>query len=147
MKLNTRLFGTVEYTENDVISFPNGLPSFETEHSFLLLPIAGSDETLFCLQSILTPALSFILMNPFHLDPSYAPELSQDERKQLQVERDQDLCFYVMCAMKHPVETSTVNLKCPIALNPDVQIASQVILDSSDLHMRHPLSDFAQKEG
>ena len=147
MKLNTRLFGPVEYTEHDIISFPNGLPSFESEHAFLLLPIAGSEDSLYCLQSILNPTLSFILMNPFSLDSGYAPELSPEDRKLLQVEKDQDLCFYVLCAMKRPVESSTVNMKCPVALNPDINVALQVILEDEHWNMRHPLSQFAaQKE-
>lgn len=146
MKLNTRLFGSVEYAENDIISFPNGLPSFESEHNFLLLPIAGSEDSLYCLQSVLTPALSFILMNPFSLDSSYAPKLHSEELKLLQVEKDQDLCFYVLCAMKRPVGDSTVNMKCPIALNPDIRVANQVILEDDSWQMRHPLSQFAQKK-
>lgn len=146
MKLNTRLFGSVEYAQTDLIHFPGGLPSFENEHDFLLLPIEGGEDNLFCLQSIMTPALSFILMNPFSLDPAYAPKLQKSELEQLHVSRDQDLCFYVLCAMKRPVDTSTVNMKCPIAINPDDQIAMQVILEQEELQMRHSLSQFASKK-
>ena len=142
MELNTRLFGTIEYKEEDVITFPQGIPSFEDEHEFLLLPIAGGEEALLCMQSVATPHLSFILMNPFSLDQSYAPTLRESERNVLQVERDQDLCFHVLCAMKRPLSDSTINLKCPIAVNPDKRIAMQVILDTDEYHMRHPLSQF-----
>lgn len=142
MELNTRLFGKIEYEAEDVISFPNGIPSFEEEHEFLLLPIEGGDGALLCLQSVATPTLSFILMNPFSLDRSYAPVLRDAERKILQVERDQELCFHVLCAMKRPLSDSTINMKCPIAVNPDQRIALQVILDTDDYHMRHPLSQF-----
>ena len=142
MELNTRLFGKIEYMAEDIISFPNGIPSFEEEHEFLLLPIEGGEGALLCLQSVATPTLSFILMNPFSLDRSYAPVLRDAERKILQVERDQDLCFHVLCAMKRPLSDSTINMKCPIAVNPDERIALQVILDTDDYHMRHPLSQF-----
>ena len=146
MELNTRLFGTIDYTEEDVISFPNGIPSFEDEHEFLLLPIAGGEEALLCMQSVTTPHLSFILMNPFSLDQSYAPVLKESERSALQVERDQELCFHVLCAMKRPLPDSTINLKCPIAVNLDKRIAMQIILDTDEYHMRHPLSQFVPKE-
>ncbi len=146
MTLETRLFGSIEYDEEDVITFPAGLPSFENEHKFLLLPIAGSDATLLCLQSMSTPALSFIVMDPFSLDPTYMPVLSPAERTALGVERDLDLCFYVLCAMKRPVPSSTVNLRCPVALNPDSNIAYQVILESDVYQMRHSLSEFSKKE-
>lgn len=146
MTIETRLFGPIEYDEEDVITFPAGLPSFESEHKFLLLPIAGSDGTLLCLQSMTTPALSFIVMNPFSLDPSYTPILSPAERAALSVERDVDLCFYVLCAMKRPVPESTVNMRCPVALNPDINVAYQVILESDTYQMRHSLSEFFQNE-
>lgn len=142
MELNTRLFGKVDYTEDDVITFPSGIPSFENEREFLLLPIEGGDGALLCLQSVATPALSFIMMNPFSLDRTYAPALREQERSVLQVERDQDLCFHVLCAMKRPLSDSTINMKCPIAVNPDQRIGMQVILDTDDYHMRHPLSEF-----
>lgn len=142
MELNTRLFGRISYEPEDVIAFPGGIPSFEEEHEFLLLPVEGSDGVLFGLQSVATPTLSFMLMNPFALDPSYAPLLREGERRLLQVQSDQELCFYVLCAMKRPLSSSTVNMKSPIALNPDQRIATQVILDTEQYHMRHPLSEF-----
>lgn len=146
MKLETRLFGSIEYSQEDVIFFPAGLPSFEDEHEFLLLPLGPAANDPLCLQSVTTPALTFVLLNPFSLNPGYAPKLRPKELEDLQVERDEDLCFYVLCAMKRPVGNSTVNLKCPVALNPDARIAYQTILDADDYHMRHPLSEFSHSE-
>ena len=147
MKLETRLFGAIEYDADDVISFPSGLPSFEDETKFLLLPLGPAANDPLYLQSVTTPALAFVMMNPFSLKPDYAPKLRPRELKDLQVSRNEDLCFYVLCAMKRPVETSTVNLKCPIAFNPDIRVAYQVILDTDDYNMRHPLSEFSQSKG
>ena len=65
MKFETKYFGTVEVPPDEVITFPNGLFGFEEERSFLLLPFAGSDGNMLCLQSAATPSLAFIAMNPF----------------------------------------------------------------------------------
>ena len=146
MKLESRLFGPINYEPEDIIHFPNGLPSFNDEHQFLLIPMDPDGHGPFCLQSITTPALTFILMNPFSLCPDYAPVLRQNEQKELGVHDDKDLCFYVLCAMKRPVHTSTVNLKCPIALNPDTRTAIQVILETDQFHMRHLLSEFSHSK-
>ncbi len=142
MKLESRLFGPIDYEPEDIIHFPSGLPSFNDEHQFLLIPMDESGHGPFCLQSVCTPTLTFMLMNPFTLCLDYTPVLRPSERKDLGVTRDEDLCFYVMCAMKRPVHTSTVNMKCPIALNPDTKTAFQVILDTDQFHMRHALSEF-----
>ena len=146
MKLETRLLGTIEYGREDVLTFPNGLPSFEDEHAFLVLPIEGSGGGLLCLQSVTTPALSFLMMNPFPLCPSYAPVLQPKEREEMGVSRDEELCFYVLCALKRPVERSTVNLKCPIVLNPDRKLGCQVILDTQAYSMHHPIADLSKSK-
>ena len=148
LKINTRLFGELEYQEEDLISFPDGLPSFENEHSFLILPLAGSENSIFCLQSTVTPSLSFIMMDPCALDPHYSPIVKGEDLKTLHVSSNLDLCYYVLCAMKRPASETTVNLKCPIALEPKAGLAFQVILENENLSMHHMLSEFAhQKEG
>ena len=61
------------------------------------------------------------------------------------VHASEELCYYVFCAVREPVGESTVNLKCPIVVNPDEKKAIQVILGSGDYHMRHLLSEFSRK--
>jgi len=146
LQINTKYFGEIEYDIGDVLHFPNGLFGFETENQFLLLPFAGSDATLLCLQSIETPGLAFVVMNPFSLKPDYAPILQEDELQTMGVTRSQDLCYYVLCVVRNPVSNSTVNLKCPVVINDETSVAAQVILDMPDYDMRHPLSEFKARE-
>ena len=47
--------------------------------------------------------------------------------------------------VKNPVANSTVNLRCPIALNDESRQAIQVILDTDRYHMRHLLAEFGRK--
>ena len=144
MKTMTKYFGEIEYAQEDILTFPKGLYGFEGEHSFLLLPFSGNG-TLFCLQSLSTPQLGFIMMDPFSLEPAYAPVLQPEELEFLKVERSQDLSYYVMCVVKDPVACSTVNLRCPVAVQDD-GTAIQVILEDAAYHMRHQLAEFAQPE-
>lgn len=146
MKLRTKYFHDIDYQQEDILHFPNGLFGFEEEQQFLLLPFAGSDGTLLSLQSVKTPALAFVVMNPFSLRPDYAPELGEQELEFLQVQRSQELCFYVLCAVREPVGESTVNFKCPLAVNIDTRRAVQVILETKAYHMRHRLSDLYGEE-
>lgn len=143
MKTDTRYFGEIEYDPEQILTFPRGLYGFDEEHSFLLLPFAGNG-TLFSLQSLTTPQLAFVMMDPFSLDGNYAPVLQKEELKQLGVERSEDLYYYVMCVVKTPVGDSTVNLRCPVAINDD-GVAMQVILEDTLYHMRHRLSEFSEE--
>ncbi len=147
MWADTKYFGQVEYQEADVLRFQNGLFGFEEEQRFLLLPFAGSAGTLLCFQSLATPGLAFVAMNPFSLKPDYVPVLPLPELEALGVKQSQELCWYVLCVVRSPVSESTVNLKCPVAVNEDTGAAAQVILDAEGYEMRHPLSGFGRKEG
>jgi flagellar assembly factor FliW len=142
LKLQTKYFGELDYSEADEITFPVGLFGFDNEQSFLLLPFADSGNTMLCLQSTNTPALAFILLDPFSLQADYHPVLQTAELQLLEVQDTQELCFYALCALKDPVSDSTVNLKCPIVLNPVTREARQIIMETDRYEMRHPLAQF-----
>ena len=146
MKLLTKYFGEIEYSGKDVLSFPKGLFAFEDEKEFLLLPFSGSGGTLLCLQSLTTSQLAFVAMNPFSLHTAYTPLLQPEELEEMGVADSTELCYYVLCAVKNPVSTSTVNLKCPIVINDETRRCMQVILDGDDYGMRHLLAEFEEKE-
>lgn len=146
MVLNTKYFGPVEYEQADCVTFPVGLYGFEDEHSFLLLPFESGAGNLLCLQSIQTPPLAFIAMNPFSLQPDYNPHLSPQELEDLGVRDSGELGYYVLCVVREPVKDTTVNLKCPVAVNPETRVARQIILETDIYEMRHPLSQFKQQE-
>jgi flagellar assembly factor FliW len=145
LKLQTKYFGEVEYEQKDLIRFPIGMIGFEEEQEFLLLPFEGSGGGMLCLQSVKTPALAFVVLDPFALKPDYEPELEQAELKQFGVEEAGELGFYVLCAVKKPVSASTVNLKCPLVIHPETREARQVIMERYE--MRHPLAEFSRGEG
>ena len=142
MKLQTKYFGEIEYDADDCFSFPNGLYGFEEEKEFLLIPFEGSQSSLMCLQSTITPSLAFILMDPFSLKPGYSPVLQSAELTALDSKQNDELCYYVMCVVKQPISESTLNFKCPVVINPDTRVSMQVILDSDEYGMRHLLSEF-----
>lgn len=144
MKTDTKYFGEITYEPDELLTFPKGLYGFEDETRFLLLPFSETG-TLFSLQSVKTPQLSFILMDPFSLDGSYAPVLQPDELQFLNAERSEDLFYYVLCVVKEPVSESTVNMRCPVAVNDD-GVGVQVILENTSWHMRHKLDEFRKEE-
>ena len=147
MRLQTKYFGELDCPDHERLHFQRGLFGFEEERDFYLLPFEGSGGSLLCIQSASTPALAFVAMNPFPVKPDYAPVLAEAELRELGVERSEDLCFYVLCAVKDPVGESTLNLRCPVAVNDRTRRAMQVILEGEDYHMHHLLSEFAPQRG
>ena len=146
MTADTKYFGPVEYEADDVVRFPNGLFGFEEEKEFLLLPFEGSHGTLLCFQSLAHPSLAFVAMNPFSLLPSYSPALAEEELAFLGVQQSGELGYYVLCVVREPVQETTVNLKCPVVINPDTRTAIQAILTDGGYHMRHRRAEFRSGE-
>ncbi len=148
MKIQTKYFGTIHCQADECLTFPTGLFGFEEERQFVLLPFEGGIDALLCLQSVQTPALAFIVMDPFALRPDYQPMLRPQELAALDAPDNEQLCYYVLCAVKKPVSSSTVNLKCPIAVNPHTLTAYQIVLEADCYGMRHSLEEFVPgKEG
>ena len=145
-KLSSKYFGEIEYESGDVIHFEAGLFGFEEERDFLLMPFEGGGGSMLCLQSVRTPALAFVVLDPFTLKPDYAPELERGELKAFGVKEAGELGFYVLCAVKNPVSESTVNLKCPVVIHPGTREARQVIMEIEGYGMRHPLAEFGPRE-
>ena len=146
MRLSTKYFGEIDCPEEEKLCFSEGLFGFEEEKEFFLLPFEGGEGSLLCFQSAATPQLAFVAMNPFSLMPDYAPVLTPGELKAMEVERSEQLCFYALCVVRNPVGESTVNLRCPVAVNDRTGRAMQVILGEGGYHMHHLLSDFGRKE-
>ncbi len=147
MKLQTKYFGQIDYEAEDIVAFTVGPFGFEEEREFLLLPFEGGAGSLLCFQSVQTPALAFVAMDPFTLLPGYEPVLQPQELKELGAVDSRELGFYVLCVVKKPVSDSTVNLKCPVAIHPETRKARQVILETDAYEMRHPLAQFGREEG
>ena len=136
MRLKTKYFGEIECLEEDKLHFPDGLFGFEEE----------KENSLLCFQSAATPGLAFVAVNPFTLNPNYAPVLTPGELKAMGVERSEELCFYALCVVRSPASESTVNQRCPVAINDQTRRAVQVILEDGGYHMHHLLSEFGRKE-
>lgn len=148
MKLLANYFGEIEYSREDVVYFPNGLFGFEEEQEFLPLSFDPASDAMLSLQSIKTPSLSFIIMNPFYLLPSYSPSLSESDKRIIQLDGncEQDISYYVISVIHERTKDCTVNLKCPIAVNKQNRYGCQIILDAKDYTFRHALSSFQVKE-
>lgn len=144
LKIQSKYFGEVEYEEKDLIRFSVGPFGFEEEREFLILPFEGSGGGMLCLQSVRTPALAFVVLDPFSLMPDYDPVLEKPDLSEFGVKDVGELGFYVLCVVKNPVSESTVNLKCPLVIHPETRQARQVIMERYE--MRHPLAGFSRGE-
>ena len=146
MIINTKYFGEMDVAEEEKISFPEPLLGFEDSHSYILVRFYDEPDSMFCLQSADNPESAFVLIDPIYVVENYTASLTPDDLKTLQADDDTLLIFYVIAVIREDWRDSTVNLRCPIAVNPEKRIGRQLIMDDTSYSMRHPIDTGAQKE-
>lgn len=146
MEINTKYFGAMPYTEEEVITFQNGIFGFEDNRKFILIRFEDENGGLLCLQNIENEQLAFVVANPFLFLPDYKPVLAEAELRRLGVESSEELLFYNICVLDADVAKSSVNLRCPLAINGDTQQGLQVILEDGQYAFKQSFHEFAAKE-
>lgn len=114
MKINTYQFGEIEYTDDLVVNFAEGLFGFENLHKYLF--IKTEEELFYWLTSIEQPDIAFPLIGLRIIDEKF-PVLEENE------------AFGIVIMSKNPVDVK-VNLKAPVYINQDAKSGFQKIIDS-----------------
>ncbi len=130
MKIQTRDFGEISVCQEDTINFINGIYGFDDYKKYIILKDSPEDDIMF-LQSLDNMDLSFVLIDPYAIFADYNPVLNSDDLHDLISNSETELKFLAITIIKENIKDSLVNLKSPIAINPDSRIAKQVILQNS----------------
>ncbi|WP_338540815.1 flagellar assembly protein FliW [Paenibacillus tundrae] len=131
--IHTSTWGEVEVSGDDVYQFPKGLPGFEEETEFALIPWEGTPFVY--LQSLQEPDLSFLLVSPFTFVSDYSFELSEVDKGEMGIV-DQ-VSVYSIVTIHSQTNKSTMNLLAPVVLNPENRVGKQVVLHQSSYETRH----------
>ena len=138
-KVNTLRFGEIEVDEDKIVHFADGIPAFEDEHEFLIIPYDVESPYVF-LQSLTTPELAFLMAMPFVFFPEYEFELDDANQEKLGLTRQEDMLVYMLLTIPDgQVELMTANLTAPIVMNQVTMQARQIVLDKSRYTTKHRL--------
>ncbi len=139
MKIATKFLGEVEIVERDILTFEHGLLGLEEEREFVLLPI-DADLPLALLQSVQNVEIGFVVAYPFAFKQDYSFDISEEDRAQLQIEKEEDVLTYVIVTMKETFKDSTINLLAPVILNVSKKRGKQIVLqDNKAFPLRYPM--------
>ncbi|MDJ0866948.1 MAG: flagellar assembly protein FliW [Myxococcota bacterium] len=144
LQCDTTRFGRVEADAAEVIEFP-GLPGFPGAQRFVLRQ-HDRGAVLAWLVSLDDPDLAFVVVNPWHLVPDYAPAVAARELRLLDVESADELEVVVIATVADG--TATLNLAAPLLIHPGSRRGVQVILDDDRYSTRvtAPIATSAQME-
>lgn len=136
-------YGAVEYEKDDLVIFSDGLFGFSKLTQYLLLNLNEEDDSMLLLKSVEEQRVEFVLINPFLLCPDYDPQLTPEELACLGVNDSEELSYYTICVVRENYLENTVNLKCPLVINPQTRHGIQIILENSPYGYRHELRSFS----
>jgi flagellar assembly factor FliW len=135
--IDSKAFGRVAVSEDQIITFPSGLPGFPNFRRYALLP-EHLQSPFFGLQSLDNPSLAFVVTDPAALVPDYRPKNGVNDLRELQAASLEDLQILVTLTIPlgRPGET-TANLMSPLMINPVQGLGKQVVIDKPQYSHQH----------
>ncbi len=146
MILETKHFGQIEISEENILNFEEGILGFEEVRSFGLISNDDPESPFRWIQAIENPELAFAIVDPFVVKKDYDFELSEEYVNALEIKEPSQVAVYSIVVVPEDLEKISMNLKAPIVINKDNKKAAQVILQTDKYTVRHYIMDELQKQ-
>jgi flagellar assembly factor FliW len=138
MKVMTLFFGELEYEDNEVIVFHQGIPGFEEFKKYLKIQ-QDNEVPFFYLQSVEEGNLSFLVTDPFLFFPDYDFQLSKENQLELGINEEASIEVFTIVTVYGNYIKATTNLLAPIVINNITKVGKQIILHDSEYKTKHEL--------
>ncbi len=139
IQLATR-FGTFDADRRSLVSFPSGLPGFEQCRRFAIL-YSVEAAPLQCLHAVEGPAASFLAIDPRLVMPEYPCPIGESDRRRLGVHAEASsglLWLALLTISAHGA--AFANLRAPVVINPATMTGCQLLPQSNEFPLRHPVA-------
>lgn len=134
--INTERFGEVAFRDEDMLTFPRGLPAFEDKHRWIL--VGEEDNAVKWLQCVEDGALALPVTTPDTVRPDYNARIPEDELTLVGSTDPADLALLIVVSIPEAAPWNmTANLRAPILLNLKTHKAIQVIALNEEYPIRH----------
>ncbi len=137
MKVQTKRFGEISISNQDVIEFPQGIPGFSGKKRFVLLK--EGDGPFYWLQSLDDPSLAFVVTNPLFFAPDYRIKLHRDQLKDIDLTDLANGEVWVFVSIRREPFRVTINLQAPILVNRVTGLAKQVLLPPEEYPLQYEI--------
>ncbi|CAM3341727.1 MULTISPECIES: flagellar assembly protein FliW [Saccharibacillus] len=135
--------GELTVGEEDLITFPKGIPGFEEVTEYVLCDVDG---TYSYLQAVNQAELAFIVTDPFTSFPEYEFELSDDLIKELGITEEKGVAIRCIVTWNSNSARTTVNLLAPLVFNTSDRLGRQIVLQNTAYQTKHFLNQPSQSE-
>lgn len=141
IKINTKRFGEMEFSEDSVVTVPGGLIGLAGHENFVIIRYQD-DSPFYWLQCVDEPDLALVMINPLIFKADYDPPIPLSLHQELDIQKPEELSVFVIVTIPpgHP-EEMTANLLGPLVVNPRSRKARQLVLDDRIYSHRHRVID------
>jgi len=137
MKIDTRVLGEIEISEDQIIEMPSGMIGFPASRRYALLSFEDAEVPFMHWQCVDDPALCFILIEPAIVFPDYEIALSAEESEDIELKSAVEGSVFVVVTIPQDPQEMTVNLMGPVVINKSARKAKQFILSDPRYTTKH----------
>jgi flagellar assembly factor FliW len=136
--VNLPRFGACTYRDDEVITFPWGLPGFGTLRRFIALNLDGQERFVW-LQSLDDPSVAIPVADPWQIFADYAPHLPPYALSSLDLGNPEDFVTLCVVVVSPGAVEMTMNLLAPVVVNLRTRTARQITLETGGYSVRTPI--------
>ena len=131
--------GLAESDGGKIITFPLGIPGFETYTRYTICHKQENGSGVYWLESVDSPKVTFTLVDPTDYGLNYSLELSDEEQNLLEAGNPEELAVLMMLSKRENGEVAApalhANIAGPLILNLDKRIGLQKVLVSARMNV------------
>ena len=133
----TTRFGSVRYTDDDVVTFADGLFGFPDFEKFVLIR-HDEDSQFRWMQSTDVGSVAFLVVDPARYVEDYELELADSVAEALALDEGTPRLVYTIVSIPPgKPEEMTINLAGPIIINMESGRAKQIVMDDEQYAIKH----------
>jgi len=123
------LFDNLVFQKEDIITFPEGIPGFESFKQFVLVNVPEHEpfQWMVCASN---RNLRFAVIDPMIVIPNYNPEVTKSQLASLNLSAPDDVMLLVIITLRDNLMESTANFIGPLFINKKKLIGKQIVIDT-----------------
>jgi flagellar assembly factor FliW len=138
VKVSTTRFGELQVNKDDIINFQEGLLGFENLKQFFVVD-PGDSTLILWLQSTDDGKVAFPIIEPKIFKPDYVAKLLPADMKSVELESIGSAKIYSILTIPSNISEMSANLKAPIVINNEKNVAKQIVLQDNKLSVKHEM--------
>ena len=137
--MNDEIQASSQFESTDtILTFPTGLVGFPSLKSFRFFePVDGYPFRF--LQSVDSPDISFVCLDPVGFKPDYAVPLNGEDAQALAIENPEDALILTIVVIPKDPKKMTTNLAGPLVINIKTLEGRQIVLNADKYPLQFPV--------